>query len=155
VPEADITALRAARNRIYAELLRTEPLEVSGAREVLEALHGRVAMGVVTSSRREHFELIHTRTGFGRFFDFVVTGDDLDAAKPDPEPYRRALALSGLRPEECLAIEDSARGLAAAKAAGIACWVIPNALTRGSDFRAADRLLASISEVPRLLETTT
>lgn len=151
LPESEIPALRAERNRIYAELLRTEALAVPGASEALAALRPRFAMGVVTSSRREHFELIHARTGFTRHFDFVVTSDDVSAAKPDPEPYRRALALCGRPPAECLAIEDSERGLAAARAAGIACWVIPNELTRGGDFRAADRVLASIAEVPRLL----
>jgi beta-phosphoglucomutase-like phosphatase (HAD superfamily) len=44
-------------------------------------------------------------------------------------------------------IEDSERGLRAAKAAGIACWVIPTALTRRGDFRAADRVLGSVGDV--------
>ena len=44
-------------------------------------------------------------------------------------------------------IEDSVRCLRAAKAAGLACWVIPTALTRTGDFRAVDRVLGSVGDV--------
>jgi HAD superfamily hydrolase (TIGR01509 family) len=143
---------RSERNRVYSELLRTRAFAVPGAAEVLEALSGRLATGVVTSSRRDHFDLIHARTGFGRFFEFVVSCDDVRNTKPDPEPYLRALELSGRSPAECVAVEDSERGLAAAKAAGLECWVIPTGLTRDGDFRAADRVLSGITEIPALLE---
>lgn len=151
VPETAVDGLRAERNRLYAELLRTEPLSVPGAAQVLRNLHGRLPMGVVTSSRRDHFDLIHARTGFSRYFDFVVTGEDVRETKPSPEPYLRALALTGRSPEECLAVEDSERGLSAAKAAGLTCWVLPTALTRTGDFRAADRVLKSLDEVAKWL----
>jgi len=142
---------RSERNRLYSELLRTRAFAVSGAAEVLEALSGRLTTGVVTSSRRDHFDLIHARTGFSRFFEFVVSCDDVRNTKPDPEPYLRALELSSRSPAECVAVEDSERGLAAAKAAGLECWVIPTALTRDGDFRAADRVLSAIAEIPALL----
>jgi HAD superfamily hydrolase (TIGR01509 family) len=142
---------RSERNRVYSELLRTRAFAVPGAAEVLEALSGRLATGVVTSSRRDHFDLIHARTGFGRFFEFVVSCDDVRNTKPDPEPYLRALELSGRSPAECVAVEDSERGLAAAKAAGLECWVIPTGLTRDGDFRAADRVIGNLLEIPGLL----
>jgi HAD superfamily hydrolase (TIGR01509 family) len=144
---------RSERNRLYSELLRTRAFAVSGAAEVLAALSGRLTTGVVTSSRRDHFDLIHARTGFGRFFEFVVSCGDVRNTKPDPEPYLRALELSGRSPAACVAVEDSERGLAAAKAAGLECWVIPTALTRDGDFRAADRVIGSIAEVPGMLFT--
>jgi HAD superfamily hydrolase (TIGR01509 family) len=142
---------RSERNRVYSDLLRTRAFAVPGAAEVLEALSGRLTTGIVTSSRRDHFDLIHARTGFGRFFEFVVSCDDVRNTKPDPEPYLRALELSGRSPAECVAVEDSERGLAAAKAAGLECWVIPTGLTRDGDFRAADRVLSDIAEIPALL----
>ncbi|MCU0559198.1 MAG: HAD family phosphatase [Desulfobacterales bacterium] len=148
---AQIAAHRSARDRLYEELLRSEPLAMPGAAEALHALAGRAVMGIVTSSRRAHFDLIHARTGLGPFFEFVVSGDDVARTKPDPEPYLRALAHAGRRPAECVAVEDSERGLRAAKAAGLECWVIPNGLSRGSDFGGADRVLTGIHEVPALL----
>lgn len=147
----EIEVKRLERNRVYSDLLRTRSFAVPGAAEVLQALSGRVAMTVVTSSRRDHFDLIHARTGFGRFFDLVVSCDDVQRTKPDPEPYLRALALTGRDPGECVAIEDSERGLAAAKAAGLECWVIPTELSREGDFGTADRVLRDIAQVPGLL----
>jgi HAD superfamily hydrolase (TIGR01509 family) len=150
--DAAIEDLRAERNRVYAGLLRTEPFAMPGAAEVLRALCGKLSMGVVTSSRRDHFDLIHARTGFGRFFEVVVTCDDVRRTKPDPEPYLRALEITGRPPSECVAVEDSERGLLAAQSAGLECWVIPTALSRDGDFRTADRLLAGLAEVPALLD---
>jgi len=108
-------------------------------------------MAVVTSSRRVHFEIIHRRSGLLKYFDFVITGEDCPTYKPDPGPYLLATARSGFRKEECLAIEDSQRGLLAAKRAGIGCFMIPTELTRGGNFSSADRVLSSISEVPSAL----
>lgn len=56
----------------------------------------------------------------------------------------------GLAPEQCLVIEDSPRGLIAAGAAGIRCWVIPSGLTQGMNF---ERILRSIDERGTLLAT--
>jgi HAD superfamily hydrolase (TIGR01509 family) len=142
---------RAERDELYAWRLAQESAAVPGAEEVLQALHGRLPMGVVTSSRRRHFEIIHRRTGFLRYLDFAITIDECARCKPDPEPYRRAAERVGLPPGQCLAIEDSERGLAAAHAAGVPCWIIPTALTAHGDFGRAQAVLRSISEVPERL----
>ena len=104
-------------------------------------------MGVVTSSRREHFEIIHSGTGLLHFFDFVLTREDYGKPKPNPEPFLTAIIRNRLQPKHCIIVEDSERGLAAAKAAGIRCIVVPNRLTRGSNFSGAYRVLESVSEV--------
>ena len=60
----------------------------------------------------------------------------------------------GVAPARCLVIEDSERGLRAAKAAGLCCWVVPSGLTTSGDFSAADAVLPDLSvAVARLLET--
>jgi HAD superfamily hydrolase (TIGR01509 family) len=146
-----IEDLKRQRDALFAALLGSEDIEIPGAEAVLAALHGRVTIGVVTSSHRDHFAIIHQRTGFSRYFDFVVDGDDCENTKPDPEPYRRALERVSRPASECLVIEDSERGLLAAKAAGLKCWVIPTELAEGSDFSRADALLGSIGELPERL----
>jgi HAD superfamily hydrolase (TIGR01509 family) len=147
VAPGDIDRLRDERNARYSDLLAQPPRLTAGITTVLEALHGRYVMGIVTSSRKDHFEVIHRTTGLLKYFDFVLTASDFSRVKPDPEPYLRAVARSGVGPEACVAIEDSARGLESAKGAGIGCIVVPTALTQGSNFAGADRVLGSIGEI--------
>jgi HAD superfamily hydrolase (TIGR01509 family) len=151
VSPADIKRLRNDRNARYSELLAQGPRLAAGVTEVLDALHGRYVMGVVTSSRKDHFDIIHRDTGLLKYFDFVLTASDFTRVKPDPEPYVRAVERSGVPADACVAIEDSARGLESAKAAGISCIIVPTALTRHSDFAAADRVLGSIGELLTVL----
>lgn len=150
---AQAKELRRWRNARYAELLAAGDLVLPGVREVLLRLHGKVGMAIVTSARREHFDIIHRNTGLLPLFDFVLTREDYARSKPDPEPYLLALANSRHPPRDCLVIEDSPRGLAAAKAAGLTCWVTPSAETAGADFSDADGILGEIGEVAeRLLQ---
>jgi HAD superfamily hydrolase (TIGR01509 family) len=149
--EAGIEALRAARNERYAALLRAGVPPCDGIERLLAALHGRVTMGVVTSSNPEHFEIVHRSTGLLRYFDFALTNRDYPRTKPHPDGYLAALARCGHPPEACLAIEDSERGVAAATAAGIRCIAVPRGLTVGSEFRGAYRVLDRISELGPLL----
>ena len=125
---------------------------MDSAEQVLQTLFGHYTMAVVTTAHGEHFDIIHQRTGFKRFFDFILTREDYGESKPNPEPYLTALKKSGYQPQECLVIEDTERGLTAATAAGIKCWVIPTALNLESDFSAADKILKHISEVPIYLD---
>lgn len=147
IPRSDIGKLRDERNALYSEWLAQKPRLIDGITDVLDALHGKYVMGVVTSSRKDHFDLIHQKTGVLKYFDFVLTADDFSRVKPDPEPYLLAVARSGIDPGACLAVEDSERGLQSATAAGISCIVVPTALTRGGTFAKAHRILGGIGEI--------
>ena len=152
VSEDEIERLRTERNERYSELLRATPLVIPGVPETLARLHGRFTMGIVTSSNPEHFEIIHSQSNLLRYFDFIVTSLEYTHYKPHPEPYLRALEHTGLPPEDCIVVEDSPRGLAAANAAGLRCLVIPTELTRGDDFPGAYMVLKDIAEItPELL----
>lgn len=144
----EITRLRAARDRRYAELLGSQSWAIDGAEDALRTLHGQVRMGVVTSSQRNHFETAHASTGLRRYLDFVLTREDYQHTKPHPEPYLTALARYGLRPDDCLVVEDSERGLTAATAAGLACLMVRSEWTADETFCRATQVLSSLREVP-------
>lgn len=144
----EITELRNKRNKIYSGLLETDLKIINGAEDVLKEFQGKLKLGIVTSSRREHFEIIHRRTGFRKYFDFEITSDECSETKPSPKPYLTALEKTGLKKEEVVIVEDSERGLKAAIAAGIKCYVIPTELTKNSDFTGAEKILANIGELP-------
>jgi HAD superfamily hydrolase (TIGR01509 family) len=149
--DREVERLRGVRNALYAERLAGGVAALDGVEPVLAALHGRVAMGVVTSSNPDHFELIHRGTGLLRYFDFVLTNRDYAHSKPHPAPYLAALERCGLAPEQCIAVEDSERGLAAARAAGLRCIVVPRGLTRGGDFNGAYRILDDAHDIGPLI----
>jgi len=151
ISEEVVTELKEWRHRRYAGLLEQGEIAKDGAAEVLNDLHGRVGMAVVTSSQREHFEIIHRRTGFLPYFDFCLTREDYVSSKPSAEPYLLALKHCGQAAEDVVVIEDSPRGLKAAKAAGLACWVIPGQHTSALDFAEADRILNDIRDVMQLI----
>jgi HAD superfamily hydrolase (TIGR01509 family) len=151
IDPAEIDRLRDRRNALYGEWLAQGPRLIAGVADVLAALHGKYVMGVVTSSRKDHFDVIHRSAGLLKYFDFVLTASDYRRVKPDPEPYLRAIEKTGFERGACVAIEDSERGLEAAKGAGVPCIVVPTALTRRGNFTGAHRVLASVAEIPAAL----
>ena len=148
--ETEFQALRTRRNERYSTLLRRGVEPIAGVEDALKTLRGKVRMGVVTSSRGDHFEMIHASSGLLPYFDFVLVREDYGRSKPEPEPYLAALVRNGLAADECLVVEDSERGLQAAVAAGIRCAVIPQGLTRTSDFSQAHVVLNDIGELALL-----
>ena len=151
VAAAEIDRLRDQRNELYTALIREAPRAVPGVEEVLASLHGKYTMGVVTSSRKDHFQAIHESTGLLQYFDFVLAIGDYARSKPEPDPYLRAIERSGVAADQCMAIEDSERGLMAATKAGLRCVVVPSRLTRRQTFSGAYSVLSSVSEVPGVL----
>jgi HAD superfamily hydrolase (TIGR01509 family) len=119
---------------------------------VLKQLHGKYLMGVVTSSHREPFELIHRSTGFMEYFAFALTGEDYTKYKPDPEPYLLAIEKTGFSVDECIAIEDSWRGLTAAISAGLRCIVVPRGFTLTGRFDGAYTVLKDVRELPDVIQ---
>lgn len=148
VPTEQIACLRAERDRRYSELLGAQSRVVEGVEEVLRLLHGTVRMGIVTSSRRDHFDIAHAKGGLLRHFDFILTREDYEHTKPHPEPYLTAMKRHSLVPDQCIVVEDSERGLASARAAGLDCLIVLSEWTKDGDFSQACKVLRSISEVP-------
>ncbi len=151
VSTGEIEKLRHFKNQRYGELLQNGAEPMLGALETLTALHGKLAMAIVTSSRKDHFDLIHRNNGMLSYFDFILTREDYRRSKPDPEPYLKALAMSGLRAEECLVIEDTQRGLQAARSAGLQCIVVPNRLAPQNAFPGALHILPDLIRVKEFL----
>lgn len=154
VGERDIWLARAGRDERYQELIAESAaprLLMPGVAEGLAALAGRFRLAIVTSSEPEPFAAAHARAGILHHFELALTREHYQNAKPHPEPYLRAVERLGVAPERCLVVEDSERGLRAAKAAGLACWVVPTELTRGGRFADADAVLDDFGAVVRHL----
>lgn len=120
-----------------------------GVREyVADAKRLGLRLAVASSSSRAwvlgHLERLRLDSDW----DAVRARDDVARTKPAPDVYLSAVAALGVAPEEAVALEDSANGIAAAKDAGLLCVVVPNALTAGVDLSRADLRLNSLAETP-------
>lgn len=124
-PEAMAESIRRLHDHT-AELFDDGLPWCDGARDLLEALAAeRTPMALVTNTQRALTERALNRIG-RHYFTFSVCGDEVANGKPAPDVYLRAVNLLGLRPSECLAVEDSVTGAAAAEGAGCAVLVVPN-----------------------------
>ncbi len=156
VPNASKKEVITARNQrdiYYQEYLKTEKLEINGVVEVLEELSKSYKMGIITTSRRVDFDLIHTHRPIIQFMDFTLCVEEYPRAKPYPDPYLAGMKKFNATQEECIIVEDSQRGLISAVAAGIDCVIVDNEFTRSQDFTDAQYFIKNLKQLPELLQS--
>jgi HAD superfamily hydrolase (TIGR01509 family) len=152
VDESTIRTARQRRDRYYQEYLATRDIDIGDVLDTLEHLAERYRMAIVTTAKRTDFELIHRSRRIVDWMEFVLTTEDYTNSKPHPEPYLTGLARFGADPADAVVVEDSARGLKSAVAAGIDCIVVKNDFTLAHDFSGAVRRVDRLSELPTAIE---
>lgn len=113
-------ALAERKNRYYNELLEqlSPASALPGSIPLVQELHRRgVRLAIASSSRNTR--AIAERVGLTALFDVIVDGNDAPRSKPDPEVFLLAAERLGLRPAECVVLEDGAAGVEAARRAGM------------------------------------
>ena len=103
----------------YQERIAKDVILVEGVLALIERLHGTFKLGVATSSSITDINPVFARYGLQRYFDSVLTIEDVSQAKPHPEVYLKSANNLGVDPKSCLVFEDSIRGVTAARAAGM------------------------------------
>jgi beta-phosphoglucomutase-like phosphatase (HAD superfamily) len=151
---APVEQLMERRGEIATEFFANRVGLFTSAKTTLEELQQmKLHLAVATSSVSASACPFLERTGISRFFDVVVTGDEIQRGKPHPDIYLRTAERLGMAPQACLAIEDALAGVAAAKAANMHVAAIPD--TRFVDpveyEKEADYVLGSLSEIPTLI----
>ena len=112
-------ALADRKEKIYRDLVRQAPPVVSGAIELIHALHERgVCLAVGSSGPRQNIELMLDAMGVRALIPVVITGDDVSRGKPHPEVVTLACQGLGVEAVRCVVVEDAPAGIEAAMAAG-------------------------------------
>lgn len=153
VDEELISRQTAVRDRYYQEYLRTEDIEIDGVLDALAELSKHARMAIVTTSKRRDFAVIHENRDILRFMEFALVREDYRLPKPDPEPYLTALHRLGAAKPDTLVVEDSARGLNSAVAAGLDCAVVHNAFTSSHDLSQATHHISSLADLKEIILT--
>lgn len=151
-----VTGRRLDRDAVLARraLRKTARLPTSLAPGVesylADASSRALATAIVTSEYRDRVLAHLDRIGAEHVWDAMICADgDPTRGKPNPTLYLEALDALSLDSSEVIAFEDSPNGVRAAKAAGITCVVVPNAVTRGAaGLEAGDLLLTSLEQMP-------
>lgn len=131
-------------DRVMAEVVRGAP-PMPGARELVAELRARgVPVGLASNASREFVDHALGHAGMAGAFDVTVAGDEVTAPKPAPDVYLAAARALAAEPAGCVALEDSATGVAAARAAGMLVIGVPS--LPGMDLPEADLVVGSLTD---------
>lgn len=136
-----------AYNRELLSLVQPRP---GVARLLAEADEAGIPLAIASNAPYDWVEGHLSRLGLLHFFEphgAVVTVDRVRRPKPHPEAYLTAVARLGATPATSVAFEDSATGLAAARAAGLYTVAVAGPMSTGHDLDGADHRPASLAEV--------
>ncbi|MCX7943964.1 MAG: HAD family phosphatase [Deltaproteobacteria bacterium] len=118
-----------------------------GAYETLEYLHNKgLKLALASSTPKRLFESALKRFNIDRFFDVIVTSEDVESSKPNPEIFIRAQELLSLPKSELIIVEDSRAGIEAAIASGIEVIWLKNVSTDIKDL-SPDYIINSLSDI--------
>jgi len=123
----DAEAVALAKRRVFMRYLdRIEPIvEVV---EFARQWRGRVPLGVATGGQRMVVEKSLQAAGLSDLFDEVVAAEDVSVGKPAPDVFLEVASRLGVKPENCLALEDAPAGIMAAQQAGMEVLAVPSPL---------------------------
>lgn len=140
---------------IVREVMMQELAPQPGVRELIAACRQRgLPIAVASSSRHIWVDLKLAAIGLTGAFDLVLGGDDVVNGKPEPDIYLKAAAGLGIPPEQCVAIEDSPIGIAAAVASGAYTIAVRTDYTRHLDVSQAHAILETIEDFDLSLLST-
>lgn len=143
-----IKAMHKYKTSRFIELIESGslPLRPGIHRFMQEIMQAGLVLGICTTSNERAAHAIAYNILSDIRFDFVLAGDVVSKKKPDPEIYNLALEKTGLKPEECLVIEDSRNGVLAATAAGMYVVATTNHYTEREDLSPADLIVTSLGD---------
>ena len=123
------------------------PAKPGVAEFLKEAKACNLNVALATSSMRKKPETHLKRLKLMQYFDLLVTAEDVERIKPAPDLFLKAAEKTGCEAGECLVVEDSLNGLQAGLNAGMRVLVVPNAVTKYSDFTGSYLMADSLEQV--------
>jgi beta-phosphoglucomutase len=148
----DVRDLVEAKSRVFAGYVEAGDVLFSGASDCVRALAEHYVLGIASGALRAEIVAILDAAGLTSVFRVIVAADDVTECKPSPVPYLSAAAGLGIEPRQCVAVEDSAAGLEAARVAGMRTVGITTTLPRHL-LAGADRIIDSLRDLsPALVE---
>jgi HAD superfamily hydrolase (TIGR01509 family) len=122
-------------------VFRNSKIPVTDAFLWIKALdHQKIPIGLASSSHRTLIDLVLERLNWKKYFQVIIGGNEIERGKPCPDIYLRAASKLGLRPEQCIAVEDSKNGVLSAVEAGCTVLGYINPNSGNQDLSHANRI---------------
>jgi len=121
LPDDFIARVSSAKEEVYRGLIRTKGLELlPGAAYWLERLKAEGWLqALATSAPRGNIDAVFAALGLEKFFDAVISSEEVKAGKPEPDVFLAAAAKMDVAPRDCIVVEDAPAGVEAARRAGM------------------------------------
>jgi beta-phosphoglucomutase len=134
---------------LFFEMAKGKMAAMPGVHEFIEKVKiMNLKTAVATSASRYKMKINLRLIGLEETdFDTLVTGEDIKNNKPDPEIFIRAASNLGLKPLECLVVEDAPGGVQAAKSAGCKCMAVMTSFTE-KELSKADWIVQNLTSYP-------
>ena len=124
-----------------------------GLSELLDYCHEKgIHIAVASSSRQDYVEAVFDLLDLWKYVEVFATGAEVKNGKPMPDIFLLAATRLDIDPERCLVIEDSTAGVQAGRMAGMYTLGYENPTSGGQNVSAADVVIKSLSEVPKIIE---
>ncbi len=148
--DVDVQKLYKDCSNNFEKYMEEKPIPFRpGAKEAISYFYDRgLKLGLATSNSRRWVDKLLAKGDIDQYFSAVVTSDDVENPKPDPEVYLRTAQALGADVRQCLAFDDSVAGATAAISAGIRTVVVPDLKQPNSFVRAnAFRVYKSLQDI--------
>lgn len=138
--------LMTAKTKIYLSFIESESILWPNLKNLFDELNEQFVMAIVTGSLRSEILPTLQKEGIIDLFKTIITADDLNQGKPNPEGYLKGAAVLNLPKENLVIIEDTPSGVQAAKAAGIKCIAVLHSVTADT-LTSADSIIKNVSVI--------
>ena len=154
-PHDEATIKQLIKEKVRSEIELTGKVQLfPGAKELLEALQGKVKLALASMNNRAVIDDLLQAFAIENCFNTIVAVEDVEKFKPDPEIFLKAAAKLHLNPTECVVVEDSIFGVEAAKNAGTACIAVLTGVYDRAELAKAtpDLIVNSLGEREKILK---
>jgi len=133
IPQNELDVISREKERDAREKMKQNIKPFPGVIELMKLLieHG-FKMALVSSSPPENIELVTEGLGIKNWFQTIISGEDVAEGKPSPQGFLLAARRLGIKPANCVVIEDAVAGVTAAKRAGMRCLAVTNTHSKTS-----------------------
>ena len=154
LPFDEKTIDELVKKKIEIQIERTGNVNLfDGVVDLLSSLHKKVRMVLATMSNRMVIDKLINEKEVGKYFDVIITADEVVQPKPNPEVFLESAMKLKCSPERCVVVEDSVFGVKAAKEAGMRCIAIPSGAYSMKELKQQnpDLIVGSIKEKEKIL----